>query len=218
MCEFRLPNTEKRLAVVGSTGSGKTFADVWHLSLADFSIPWIIFDFKHDKLINELGATEISIGSRPPTKAGLYVVRPIPQIDDDLVTAFLWQVLQNENTGLYFDEGYMIGAQNPAFRSLLTQGRSKHIPMIILSQRPVWMDRFVFSEADFFQIFRLNDRRDLKSVQQMISVDVSKRLDPFNSYYYDVGQDCAIKLRPVPDRTKLIETFHNRLGKKKRFI
>jgi hypothetical protein len=80
------------------------------------------------------------------------------------------------------------------------------------------MDRFVFSEADFFQIFRLNDRRDLKSVQQMISVDVSKRLDEYNSYYYDVGQDCAIKLKPVPDKAKLIETFHNRLGVKKRFL
>lgn len=218
MCEFRLPTIEKRLTIVGSTGSGKTFAGIWHLSLADFSIPWVIFDFKGDQLISEIGASEIDINGRVPTKAGLYVVRPLPEIDDAAVTAFLWRVWERGNTGLYFDEGYMIGNRNPAFNALLTQGRSKHIPMITLSQRPVWMSRFVFSEADYFQIFRLNDARDLQSVQQMISVDVSKRLDPYHSYYYDVGQDCASKLKPVPNRAKLIETFNNRLGKTKRFL
>jgi hypothetical protein len=100
MCEFRLPDTQKRLAVVGSTGSGKTFAGIWHLSIADFSIPWIIFDFKNDGLIGELGATEISIAGRAPKKAGLYVVRPLPEIDDAAITNFLWQVWRN---------GYLFG-------------------------------------------------------------------------------------------------------------
>jgi hypothetical protein len=212
----RLPGPDSRMAVVGSTGSGKTFAGVWHLSMTDWNTarPWFIIDFKRDKLLSKLGATLHKLGDKIPREPGLYIVQPMPTPEDEArMVDFLWQIWANENTGLYFDEGYMVGNRNPAFRALLTQGRSKLIQMIILSQRPVWMDRFVFSESDFFMLFRLNDRRDKDTVQSMISVQVKERLPEYHSLYYDVSRDSGNILGPVPNRAQLIETFHARKRK-----
>jgi DNA helicase HerA-like ATPase len=158
MSKLRLPNDTQRIAIVGRTGSGKTYAAAWHLSKRNFdTMPWIIFDFKYDPLLQNLGAIELPLGTLPD-KPGLYIVHPFPD-DKEGIDNYLWQIWKHENIGVFIDEGYMVG-DSSAFRAILTQGRSKRIPMIILSQRPVWLSRFVFSEADFFQVFQLNILND----------------------------------------------------------
>ena len=214
----RLPGPDKRLAIVGSTGSGKTQAGIWHLGNQDWNDkksgrPWYIFDFKGDDLIARLPAEEVSVRVKPKERPGLYVVRPIPEQDDAYVTQLLWEIWRQENTGVYIDEGYMVGNRNAALNACLTQGRSKRIQMIILSQRPVWMSRFVFSEADFFQVFRLNDMRDYDNVQSMISIDVRRRLASYQSHWYDVGADRGVVFDPVPGRRSLVEHFCSRSGR-----
>ena len=109
--------------------------------------PWIIFDYKGDDLIQSIGATEIAITGPVPNRAGIYIVKPIPQIDDNKVLDFLWRCWAKEYVGIYIDEGYMIGKNNAALTALLTQGRSKQIEMIILTQRPVWANKFIYSKA-----------------------------------------------------------------------
>lgn len=176
MSSIRLPGPDKRTVIVGSTGSGKTQAGCWHLSQKDFHRrPWFVIDFKGDALIAEIGPDEIDVRAKPPMQPGVYVVRPKPMIDDEYLTEFLWKLWKQEYCGLYTDEGYMIpGVRNPAFRALLTQGRSKKIEMVTLSQRPVWMDRFTFTEADFWQIFRLNGLDDRKSVSAIIGNQIDR--------------------------------------------
>ena len=93
----RLPKYDDRTAVIGSTGSGKTQFAVWLLSTRDFDArPWIIFDFKGDSLISEIGATEISVFGGVPKKPGLYVVRPIPELHDEQVKDFFWKICSNQ--------------------------------------------------------------------------------------------------------------------------
>jgi len=220
---MKLPGADKRLAIIGSTGSGKTQAGVFHLSNQDWSDPkngrpWIIFDFKGDELLRQIGAEEFSVRSKVPERPGLHIVRPVPERDDGFVTDLLWQILKNEETGIYIDEGYMVGTRNPALNACLTQGRSKRIQMITLSQRPMWMSRFVFSEADFFQVFRLNDKRDYANIQSMISVDVTKRLAEYHSHYYDVGADKGVIAAPVPDRRSLIGKFQQRRSRRNKAL
>ena len=211
---MRMPGVQNRLAVVGSTGSGKTVAGLWHLSKADLlDRPWIIFDFKRDSHIALLNARELPLNVVPKSP-GLYVYRPIPERDDDAVRKLLWGIWAQENIGVFVDEGYMLGNRNPALNALLTQGRSKNIQMIILSQRPVWMSRFVFSEADYFQIFRLNDRRDYDVIQSMISLDIQRRIPSYHSHYYDVSEDAGCELLPVPKRNAIVAEINRRLKSK----
>lgn len=214
-----LPRYDKRTAIIGSTGSGKTQFAVWLLSTRDFHYrPWIIFDFKGDDLIEEIGPQEISIYSKPPSKPGLYVVRPIPQRDDKAVEIFLWEIWARGDTGVYIDEGYMLGQRNPALNACLTQGRSKHIEMMILSQRPVWMSKFVFSEANFFAIMNLTLEDDRKFVSGYVGGSKINLLPRYHSLWYNADAQEGNLLKPVPSREQLLERFEKRLSKQRKVI
>lgn len=215
---MRLPDDTKRHAIVGATGSGKTQAALWHLSLRNIlEKPWVVYNFKKDESIDALpGARHISV-DEIPVRPGVYVVHPLPH-ESDVVENQMWAIWERGNTGVYVDEGYMVGRDNRAFRALLTQGRSKHVPMIVLSQRPVWMDRFVFSESEFYQIFRLQHRKDRKLVEEFVPANLEKRLPEFHSYYYDVGANDVTVLKPVPQLEEIYKTFEQRLVRKPKTV
>jgi hypothetical protein len=203
--------------VIGRTGSGKTVFGVWMLSRANFTeMPWLVYDFKRDSLLSQIGELE---GAEHidtdfvPSKPGIYFVHPHPDQQDE-VQAQMWKIWEQENTGVFVDEGYMVcgpANQNSAFRSLLTQGRSKHIPMIILSQRPVWMDRFVFSESDFYTVFALNHSGDRKKIMEYVPADLSRALPKYHSYYHDVAEAETYVVKPVPTADDILQVFEKRL-------
>ena len=215
--KVNFPNDTQHTLILGRTGSGKTQAGIWHLSGKNFERkPWVIFDTKGDELIDKIGRMEgakhLKLGEMPG-KNGLYIVRPRPDQDVE-IDEFLWKIHARNNVGLYFDEGYMVG-KSDALNALLTQGRSKHIPIIILSQRPAWLTRFCFSEASFFQVFSLNDRRDRQRVQEFISIDkadIENRLPEFHSLWYDVKQDHVFTFAPVPPADAILNEFRARLS------
>lgn len=228
---FRFPNDQQRLAIVGATGSGKTVAAMWQLSHRNFDQkPWMIYNFKHDELIDAIeGAQHIDVGAPPPERPGIYVVHPHPA-QQDAVDAQMWQIWERENIGVYVDEGFMIGKNSTGFRALLTQGRSKHIPMITLSQRPVWMDRFVFTEAEFLQVFRLQHRMDVKKMEEFIpnpnegkrpsanKHPLEDRLPEYWSWYYDVSANQLNKMRPTPDADAILDTIDMKLRRIRKVI
>lgn len=211
---FRLPSNKQRIAIMGRTGSGKSQAALWHLSLAGFDkMPWIILDFKGDENINAIQGAQHITYKDVPTKPGIYILHPMPG-DKDALEAYLYKLWEKERVGILVDEGYML-QDNDAFLACLTQGRSKRIPMIVLTQRPAWITRFVFSEADFYQVFALNDRRDRKTIAEFMPGDVkdAPKLPDFHSYYYDVGRDELVVMAPVPDMDTILEKIDVRLDK-----
>jgi DNA helicase HerA-like ATPase len=210
---IRLPKSSQHLAIVGRNGSGKTQAGLWHLSNMPFDRrPYVAIDFKGDEHINAIeGARHISMGDPIPRAAGIYVIHPTPQdAKNGTLDEWLWKIYERENTGLWIDEGYMLG-DSSAFETLLTQGRSKHIPIMTLTQRPVWVSRFVFSESMYYQIFALNDRRDKKTVESFVPVSMDSRLPEFHSWYYDVGRDRLTGLKPVPSETEILAAIDLKL-------
>lgn len=219
--KMRAPGNTHRLSIIGRTGSGKTIAGAWHLSRASYDVmPWIILDYKRDTFLNSINAKELDVSAKVPKRPGVYIIHPMAQTDDDAVERLLWRIWQRGKTGLFVDEGYMVGNENPAFRALLTQGRSKYIPMIYLSQRPVYMDRFAFSEADFYQVFHLNDRKDQVRVGEFLhnEIDLKLRLDRYNSWWHDVSDHNFRLLGPVPRHDMIRATFRQRLGIRRRTL
>lgn len=218
--EFRLPTNKQRVAVIGRTGSGKTQFAAWLLSVAPFDKqPYFIVDYKYDDLLNGSDRIkEIGLTEKLPKQPGLYIVHPHPDQHED-TERFLLRIWEQEHAGLYADEGYMLPPRSPAFQALLTQGRSKRIPAIVLTQRPTWVSRFVFSEADYYAIFHLNDARDRQTIQAFTPrerLDVSDRLPDYHSMWYDVGRDNVFQLKPVPEAAEILERIDSRLGPKAR--
>lgn len=207
---WRTPRIDERTTVIGKTGSGKTQGGAFLLSQMPFDqMPFVIFDFKREKLFREIPLIR-EIDFEPPQQPGLYIVRP--RVDEtEAVDDLLWKIWEQEYCGIFIDEGYMIG-KSKAFEACLTQGRSKYIPIITLTQRPSWITRFAFSEADFFMIFRLTDRRDRMIVAEFVEQPTEKRLQKYNSYWYDVNQEELNVLRPVPDREIIKGIFNRKLA------
>lgn len=221
--EIRLPGDSHRLAVLGRTGTGKTLAGLWHLSLKKFrQFPWIMFDAKGDSLINEIAripsVERLSVADKPG-KTGLYHVRETPPtMKGDTMEAFLWRIHARGKCGLFFDEGFVFDPRSDALNTILTQGRSLKIPCIFLSQRPSWVSRFAFSEADFFQVFALNDKDDRKTVTRFMPADLEKPLQEFHSQYYDVGHNIVREFLPVPPRDDILNNFDATLTPLRRVV
>jgi hypothetical protein len=224
----RLPQTDDRIAILGKTGSGKTVAGLWHLSKQDIDIrPWIVIDFKGDKNINAIDkAQDIDYETNlSKLKPGLYILRVMPDEEEELDAWFV-KVWATENIGVMVDEGFMVGQRSRGFNMCLIQGRSKHITMIVLSQRPVWMSRYVLSEASFIQAFSLNDRDDTKSVKRFVEdrkiegveVSVMNRLPRYHSYYYDVADDELLTLGPVDDVDTILASIDAKLPVQRRTL
>lgn len=205
---FIFPNSTQRALIIGRTGSGKSMMGSWLLSHADFDRrPWLVIDYKYEALFRDPAVkhlfTEIRPTSRMPKKKGLYIVHPLPN-EGDQMEDLLWRVWDRGRTGVLVDEGYMLPDRG-AFQALITQGRAKRIPMIILTQRPVEMNRFAVSEADFYALFRLQDDRDWKTVEAFTPLNRDMRLPPFHSWWYDVARDRTFHLRPVPEKDTILD-------------
>lgn len=210
---MRLPNDNNQIVIIGKNGSGKTVAGLAHLCVRSFNaMPWVIFNFKRDEHINSIRrARHIGLESVPQAPF-VYVVDIHPEQDEEGMENFFRMIWERGDVGIYIDEGYMIGTRSKWFRTILTQGRSLRIPRIILAQRPTWLDRFVLSEADFFQIFHLTHKKDRQLVEEFVPIDLDKRLPPFHSYYYDVAKDASDKVVPVPPIEEILQIFDDRLS------
>jgi hypothetical protein len=72
---------------------------------------------------------------------------------------------------LFIDELYYIQQElklTQQVTQLLTQGRSNHISVVIGIQRPAWVTRFALSEPSHILCARLGDRRDAKTIKEII--------------------------------------------------
>lgn len=218
MAEFKIPSMEDRVSVIGSTGEGKTQFSVWLLSIAHFNVmPYIIVDYKREPLIAEISRAR-EIGYKElPTKPGIYILRPNHGEQED-VENFLGAVYHNGNTGLYFDEAYMLPGSgvhgNGYLRAIYTQGRTKKIPAITLTQQPAHILSFAFSEAQHRAVFYLNRPRDRKTIAEYFpeNVDFKNPLPKYHAWWYSSGEREALGLMPVPSSDELIERIDSRLA------
>jgi DNA helicase HerA-like ATPase len=214
---FRLPGGDSRTTLIGATGTGKTTAGVWLLAQQRFDRrPWIILDFKEDPIFDLVGIPPIQpieLGDKMPKRQGLYLVSPRPGTED-LVEAFLWRLFDRTNIGLFVDEASLMPDRN-AFRAILQQGRSRRIPVIACTQRPVEVKRGLFSEASFFGVFRLQDRRDYRVIEGFVPADLAQPLPgPHHWRWYDVAANRLLTLSPVPPPSQIAAELRSRVPAK----
>lgn len=217
MTELRFPTDSERTLILGSTGTGKTrlaFFVLAHMSYTEK--PWVIVNSKGEELFDRIPfAQQWTFLQGVPTEPGIYIVSPGPN-DTDEYDDFLRKVWERGNVGLFIDEGWMVpsraqGYAKPWYEAIMTQGRSKMIPVITCSQRPAWLSRFAFSESSIFFVMPLTDKDDYKRVRNFVPYGDYEKLPRFHSYYYNVAERKGSVLRPVPPEKKTLDVIRYRL-------
>src|ERR1700733_441150 len=210
--KFRIPSSSDRIAIIGHTGSGKSQAAMWHLSNANFDVqPWVIIDPKEDDKINAIEGAEYIDFDTIPKHPGIYILSTT-RYDTEELDDYLASLLEKKRIGVYIDEASECGF-GPGFETFLTRGRSRQCPAIVLSQRPVNVSRYSFSEAQFVQCFALTDDRDYKTLRGFAKVP-SFETDPlpeFYSYYYDVRWKRYYRFLPVPKINVILDRIDEKL-------
>ena len=206
------PNATNRTAIIGRTGSGKTQFSIWFLGTQMLG-PWrgmpvTIIDPKHSKFIAKLDAEEIRVTRKPPTEPGLYVIRPLPGDDDEALKEYMLNVWHQENHGMYFDEILDLGPRNKGFRRLLSQGREKRCPMIYCTQRPSWVDRYAFSEAEYIGVFDLSLDDDAITANKFAPGYRYADLQDYQCYWYSVQDKAATILAPCPPEGVILARYY----------
>lgn len=203
----KFPGTDERTVIIGATGSGKTQFGVFLLSTRDFHLRrWFILDFKGEKLFPRLNMTPWDFGDKFPEEPGLYWVRVLPG-DEEKISQLCLDIYNHENCGLYIDEGMQLPKDDRWFKALLTQGRSKNIEVIVLTQRPARVDLSIFSEASYFCCFFLNVKDDKKRVSEFMGDTEFTRLPKYHSLWYDISEQQAVVFEPCPDAETIISKF-----------
>lgn len=220
--KFRLPGPSNRTTVIGRTGSGKSHFAAWLLSLQNFDeMPWIIVDFKdeHTDIINSIGRIQyLDFNSPLPERPGLYIIKP-NTADKDELEQWLWKVFYHGYIGLYFDEVFPVGQHNEAFNTILMQGRSKHVPAIVCTQRPSNVSVYCFSEASFYFIFDLTKTSDRKRINEEISaIPRDYNLRDYHSYYYDVAKKNKLNVNPAPEADVILANIDAKIPVQKRTL
>lgn len=213
---FRFPGPDSRTAVLGMTGTGKSVFGCWLLSHGYYDrMPTLIVDHKRDpdEIFNQVNPrciTDIDPGDRVPKRPGLYLVQPLPDTDDELMDRTFRDLWQRGNICLYVDEGHLVDARAPIFNHMLVTGRAKQIQMIVCSQRPVGVSRYLFTQANYFAVFDLQTDADRKTVQDYLSRDFTAPLDEYHCRWRDVRARQTMVLSPVDDPETIIDRFNRR--------
>ena len=197
---FRFPGGDARTTILGATGSGKSTCGLWLLAHQRLDArPWVIFDFKREAFFDRIGfppITPLDLDAKPPKKPGLYLVTPRPG-DDEYVERFIWRIWERENCGLYIDEAPLM-PQGDAFQAVLQQGRSKRLPVIACTQRPVGVARGLFSEASFVCVYDILDQRDFKTIEGVVPASMAQPLQYHHWRWFDRERRAVLNMKPVP--------------------
>lgn len=213
---FKAPGDDSRTLIVGTTGTGKTRAAMHWLSQMNFTeMPWIALDFKGDDTLAKMPVTDvIDIEDDIPASPGIYYALVEPKRYRSPTSDFFTRAYNRGHVGILIDETLAIGSHNEGFNTALFMGRSRKIPLIMLTQRPVGMEVNAKAQATYFQILDLNFEDDREATQKVIprdQLDLEKRLPDYCSYWYDVKRRYAKTLQPMPPEEDLFQTIFEKL-------
>ena len=168
---------------------------------------WVVIDSKHDKGFDELTGHE---GLIDPAKlsrywregVGIFVVRPKPREYGDM-DAYLEELHESyDNFGVCVDEVYQVSGSTtragPGLTGLVTRGRARKQAVILGSQRPAWVPRFVYSEANGIVVMSLTMKQDRERILEMTAQRiVMEPLESRHWLYCDIAAQTVTRYAPV---------------------
>jgi DNA helicase HerA-like ATPase len=187
----------QRALIIGKSGSGKTvlaqsiLLDLIHKNP---KVDVLIINHKNEKDINKLLKPEKRIPSRFRIGTRINVVPLFGNKEhEEKIDNLLHDIYQNgdkkrhNGTIVYVDEGLMIRPLNMYMLALQTQGRSKNISVITLSQRPKFISLFTVTQASEIHIFNIMGKDDIKTLERVVrpkDQTLETYIDNIPPFYY----------------------------------
>lgn len=198
----------ERAIVAGRTGSGKSSLARWLLVRSVGH--WVILNPKHTKAFNSLPDSNVvyemtakAIEQSMRDHRFTIINPPSDQCAPETLDLLIdWLHSNYKNVGLCVDELYAIHSNGRAGQGLvgwLTRGRELKQSFLGLAQRPSWLSKFLFSEAEYVCSMSLSMEDDRKRMYDMTGRDEFRdKLPPYYWLWYDVSSDELRKLGKVP--------------------
>lgn len=192
-----IPKRDQRAAIVGQTGTGKTFLAKHIINqISDRKI--LIIDSKRTFKID--GFKIINYPNKfNPKRDDFVVYRPHEKLLNDLNA---YDEIYNKAymTGdilVYTDDlvGILHSQRYPhALQVCYQMGREKNVSMIASFQAPVFLPRFVMTECQKFFAFKLLKKADIQRVQEVLPEYDPKNLTSLHHFaFYDNTRDKLMK-------------------------
>ena len=216
-----------RIAVIGKTGSGKTFF-IKNLLFTSVIFPILIIDTKADQSFDEFynfNYTEFvdnyidAINKLQVYPVVVYRPNPHELLNIELIDSVL-RFIYDYVRGciVVIDEAYSLHKSTfiqEGYFSLLTRGRSRDITVVSGAQRPKMLSRFILSECNEFYIFKLNDYEDRQRLYDLIPHEeiINTITEDYHFFYYNVETDELKYMSPIEESETLKELFNTKLVK-----
>lgn len=207
MAKSIVPKHGERALVIGQTGSGKTAFARFLLSKMPGSI---IYDTKTEPKFKALTNVVVSNveqaiqAFKKDEELDYVIVQPPVHVtfDPKLLDEMLMEHYERcRNVTAYIDEVFQFhvgGKAGPGLLALLTRGRSRGISTVMCTQRPAWLSRFCLTESQRFYVFNLTDKRDWKTVSEIIpEIEQMPKLKRYHFYYYDFDMERPELYAPI---------------------
>lgn len=201
-------NPGKRAIVAGRTGAGKSSLGTWLLKRSPGH--WLILNPKWTKAYDNLPDAKKIEGiklkeiARSLEENRFTIVNPrnSESRHDILDLLILWLHENFTDVGLCIDESYAVhngGKAGEGLIAWLTRGRELKQSLLALTQRPAWLSKFLFSEAEYICGMSLNLEDDRKRMKEFTGKDqFLLKIPNYKWYWYDVSNDTLQLFGPVP--------------------
>lgn len=229
--QVRLPKDTERIAILGTTGSGKTVAALAHLSTRNFNkMPWLVYDPSGDPNLEKITkAKRVGLDFIPKDRTkGLYIVEFRPS-DTEALEENMSAMFERGNAGIYVDEGFL--GSCPSLFDILVAGRKRHLPVVFLAQAPVEKQGSpvltVLRNVEYVQIFELPVISDWDRIGDVVpplgdegalEAAIEHTRHRFHSIYFDRGNRVLARLSPAPKPEILLARIDEKLRVKRKRI
>lgn len=167
--------------IVGRTGSGKSVL-AKHLLRRLNRV--LIIDPKHTF---RLEGFEFKRGLPFSGSDFRVIYRPRFGIDDDHLAATLGRVMKGRYATVYCDElatlADMFPVSSAVLQDLARTGRERHVSVWNATQRPRWVPRVFFTEAEVMFVFDIRYEDDRKYMAQFIGAEAIDPIEKFEFWY-----------------------------------
>lgn len=178
--KIHLKNNE-RVAIVGATGAGKTVLAKHFLSRLNRIV---VIDPKHTFRLDgfKIKKTLPALGSQ-----WRLIYRPA-KFEDESMGRLLERLFKLKNCTIYCDELATLAEKFPYTTEVLADivrtGRERFVSVWVAMQRPRWVPRVFFTEAESMFIFNLRGEDDRDYMSKFTDMIVKEPIEKFTFWYY----------------------------------